>query len=480
MSPEIVLLVLALVLLILESASKDLTAKGACGLAMAAVAVTFLLTFVAPLQDGLQWNDLYVSDGLSTFFKRLFLGTTFVVLWSAYPSSASLPVARNEFFIFPLFTTVGMLVLASAADFMLIFVALELVTISFYVLVAYQRNTTASLEAAVKYLLVGGLSTAFLVYGIAFVYGVFGTTSLNQIFLSLLAPGTQVITSPALYFAILLLVAGFGFKLAAVPFHAWAPDVYQGAPTPVTAFLATASKAAGLVVLMRIFCVEGFSGPSLAFYVGPLLAILAAASVIVGSLAALPQRNTKRLLGYSSIGHAGYLLMGLSCMTGRGYGADVVYILVYMIATLLAFFVICHVEEQLGGSDFSNYAGLSQREPVMALGLVVAFVSMAGIPPLAGFVGKLAVFTALWDAGSFWLLGLGIVCAIASLYYYLGIVRAMYWQEPDKDAAPVRVVISARVLVLALSASLVVLGVWQTPLATLLHSVMRDAVVPGL
>ena len=471
--PELQLLLWAVALLVFEACRPRTPARVIGRLAILGTAVVFAGMFCPAYHcgSGSQWCGLYQVDSMALFFKGFFLLTLIVVLWMAVESIEELPIARAEFLILPLFTTVGMLLLASAVDFMTVFVAIELVTISFYVLVAYQRDSAASLEAGAKYLIIGALSTGFLVYGIAFLYGSVGSTAFKDILIALTTQGT---VTPALLFAMVLIVVGLAFKVSAVPFHVWAPDVYQGAPTPVTAFLAVGSKAAGIAVLLRILDLDAFSHNLLVPYTTSLLAVLAGGTVVLGNFAALPQRNIKRLLAYSSIGHAGYMLMAMSSHSVRGFEAVLIYLVLYMVAALLAFFVITVISRQVGGDELPHYAGLSRRSPLAALALLVAFVSMAGIPPLAGFLGKLAVFAAVWQAHQYLLLGLGVISAVAGLYYYLGVVRTMYWNEPNRDAtSEVVLSFSSQVLVWFLTLALIILGFYQSPLVVLVRSALR-------
>lgn len=473
--PEVQLTLWAVFLLVVDSLRKEVPAAEMARMALIGLALVFAGTWLLPQGDGQVYyaHGLYVIDPPALFFKRFFLVAAFLVVWMSTDYAAGLPVARNEFLVLPLFTTAGMLLLASAADLITLFVALELVTVSFYVLVAYQRDRASSLEAGTKYLIVGALSTGFLVYGIAFLFGTVGSTSLLSLELHL----EKDIPSLGLLLAMTLILVGLGFKVAAVPFHVWAPDVYQGAPTPVSAFLSIASKAAGLVALMRLFIFGGFSHPDIYPLVGPTFCMLGAASVVLGSLAALPQRNVKRLLGYSSISNAGFLLMGLGCLSYRGVEAVAIYLCVYLLATGLAFLILSRIGPALGGEDLPQLSGLYRRSPLAAWGLLLAFVSLAGLPPLAGFLGKLGIFAAVWERGNLWLLGVGIFGAIAGLYYYLAPVRAMFWSEPMKEAQPVVFPASSRVLVFVLAAALVVLGFYSQPLGSAAASMIQRPAV---
>ncbi|MDX6765568.1 MAG: NADH-quinone oxidoreductase subunit N [Candidatus Methylacidiphilales bacterium] len=483
--PEVQLTLWAIFLLVVECCRREITLDEVALMALLGIGLVLAGTWLQPLLlPGVEAvpgaiSPFYTVDALAIFFKRFFLVSTFLVVWMAREHAAQLPIARHEFLILPLFTTVGMLLLASARDFMTLFVALELITVSFYVLVAYQRDRAASLEAGTKYLVVGALSTGFLVYGIAFIFGTVGGTSFKALEVYLV---TQPLT-PALMLGMLLVLSALGFKVAAVPFHAWAPDVYQGAPAPVSAFLSVASKAAGVVAFLRLFAFGGFMNNKMYPYIAGTLAVLGALTVLLGNLAAMPQRNLKRMLGYSSIGNAGFILMGLSCLSAPGVQAVLVYLGVYLIATLLAFFILVLLARDGASEDIPQLAGLYRRSPLLATGLTVALVSLAGIPPLAGFLGKLGIFAAIWLPGSAtvpgnnWLLIPAIIGAVAGLYFYLGPVRSMFWNEPMRDAAPVPVRPSSRLLVVVLAALLVILGFWQQPLADLVAPVLGP--VPG-
>ncbi|MDR2463373.1 MAG: NADH-quinone oxidoreductase subunit N [Verrucomicrobiales bacterium] len=466
--PEFQLLAWALTLFVAAALRPNIGPRRlACAAAIGATLV-LAATFIEPLTLGVgrYFHGLYSVDGLAIFFKQFFLVTLIVVVWMAAEFAGTLTVARHEFLLLPLLVTVGLLLLASAVDFTLMFVALELVTISFYVLVACQRDKASSLEAGVKYLVIGALSTGFLVYGIAFLYGNVGGTSFRAI------GETLTVTPPSLslLFALALILAGLGFKIAAVPFHVWAPDVYQGAPTPVTAFLAVGSKAAGFVLLLRLVVFGGFNHPALTPHTGSLLAILAGATVVLGTFAALPQRNLKRLLAYSGIGHAGFMLIALSCLGERGVNAVLIYLVSYLFAALLAFFLITVVAKQVGGEELTDFSGLSKRSPLAAFALTVAFVSMAGIPPLLGFAGKFGVLAAAWEGGHYVLVAVGVIAASVGLYYYLGIVRYMYWNEPAAGAVKLR--FSAKLLVWLLVGALTVFGIYQMPIATVVDQVL--------
>jgi NADH-quinone oxidoreductase subunit N len=323
---------------------------------------------------------------------------------------------------------------------MLLFVSLELITVTFYVLVSFLRRRVESLEAGVKYLILGALSSGFLVYGIALIFGASGTMNFNEL-ADKLANNAGLARKQLLMAGVLLVLVGLGFKMAAVPFQIWAPDVYQGSPTPTTAFLSVGSKAAGVVLLMRLL---GTAIPDLAFNLEKLLMAMAAATILYGSLCAIPQRNLKRLLGYSSIASAGYLLLGFAVMNKAGSSAVLYYLAGYLFTVLAAFTVIAVVVQQAGAEDISSLAGLAQRSPLLATSLTLAMVSLAGIPPLAGFFGKFLLLKAViaegirWHA-YYWLFAVAVVGVLISLYYYFGVVKAIYWSKGATDLSPIPV-----------------------------------------
>src|SRR5712691_2872209 len=387
---EIAVLVLGMAILIFETFAAKIDKKifayaGILGLSALLIA-SFFLAPESPDQPTTGFWNFYTADPLSIFFKRFTLVTTIVVLIMMIDYAPVLRSAANrasnlgEFFSLPLLTCAGLMYLVSAVDFIFIFVSLELVTISFFVLVSFPRRNPIALEAGVKYLILGALSTAFLVYGITWIFGVTGETNLERIAAAFSSGKTD---NHAATFGAVLVLVGLGFKIGAVPFQIWVPDVYQGAPTPITAFLSVGSKAAGFVVLLRVLQ---------PFFILPnmqrLIVIIALLTVVYGNLAALPQNNLKRLLGYSSIAHAGYLLIGVACFDGR---AVTFYLVAYLLMTLLSFAILILVAQQTG-EEISNFDGLAKRAPFLAFAMLVAMASLAGLPFTAGFFGKFFIF----------------------------------------------------------------------------------------
>jgi len=459
---EIAVLVLGMVILMVEAFAskidKRILAFGAiAGLAIILLASFFVAPFPSPNQAIGFWS-FYTADRLSIFFKQFALLTTILVLVMMIDYA---PVVRRsfpgsqdglgEFFAVPIFTCAGLMYLVSAIDFVFIFVSLELVTISFYVLVSFTRRNPVTLEAGTKYLVLSALSTAFLVYGIAWIFGVTGQTNLYRVTEALANPTTD--RGAALLGMVFVLVA-LGFKIAAVPFQIWVPDVYQGAPTPVTAYLSVASKAAGFVVLLRVL-VPFLTLPQ----TERLLVLIALLTLIYGNLAALPQANLKRLLAYSSIAHAGYLLIGVVCFDVR---AVTFYLAAYLLMTALSFAVLIIVSQQTG-DEISDFDGLAKRSPFLAFAMLIGMISLAGVPFTAGFLGKFFIFYAAISQRQVMLVIVGILTVGCGFYYYLKVVRAMYWQSSEKtDKIPVTAL--SRVAISALIISTIWLGVYPQPI----------------
>ena len=484
-APEILITVWAMILLLLE-AFLDLSPRKVAALALAGIFSTALVTFFfsttsasgGPLYF---WNDMCKWDGAAKFFHLFFLAVAALVIWMGDEVQHPVKHGGGEFVILPLFTTVGLMLLASANDFMMLFVALELVTISFYILVAYQRRNVVALEAGVKYLILGGLSSAFLVMGVAYIFGLTGHTRFDLIW------GYFHIYHHAwtsgVGFGLLMVLVGVGFKIAMVPFHSWAPDVYEGAPNSITAFLSVGSKAGGFIILMRIVLGIFDDTAAVAVWV-PLLATGAIASLLLGNLAAIPQRNLKRLLAYSSVGHSGFILVAVICasaaLTGKvlpsgnadaaaGQTAVSVYLISYLLATFTAFIVLAILERRLPGLEIHHLAGLSQRSPLLAAAFAFSLVSLAGVPPLSGFIAKFLVVLVAWHREQYTLLGFVIFAAVAALYYYLGPIKAMYWSEP-LDETPIRLNRVTKGVLVALIALILVTGFWAQSMFSLVHS----------
>jgi NADH-quinone oxidoreductase subunit N len=405
------------------------------------------------------FSGMFVKDSLALFFKRFFIVTAVLVAGMIIHFADRIRSGMGELFTLTLLALSGMMFAASANDLIMVFVALELITVSFYILVSFQRSRGGSLEAGVKYLILGALSSSFLMFGVALVYGTAQTTS----FVELAKNAGGLVDNKVFLLGALLILAGLGFKMAVVPFQIWAPDVYQGAPTPVTAFLAVGSKAAGVVLILRVFfCAL----PAVAAHWTTLLIVLAAITILYGNLCAIPQRNLKRLLGYSSISNAGYLLLGFAALSASGASAVLYYLLGYLFTLAAAFTVITVVCRDT--EDLSSVAGLGQRSPFLAFVLSISMISLAGIPPMAGFFGKFLLLAAIIEKGFvnpgyYCLAGVTIFGVVISLYYYFNVIRAMYWSKEAVDRNPVQVPALARVSLTVCVAGILFLGLYPQP-----------------
>jgi NADH-quinone oxidoreductase subunit N len=475
---EIAVLLIGIFLLIYESFAGDRDKTFVATMGIVCLSLVFVASFFVRAQMPVAgtptgFPQFYLNDPLALFFKRFALLATIVVLIIAleyrdvvrrFIFGAHSEAGIGEFYTLPVFTCAGLMWMASAVDFVMIFVSLELVTISFYILVAYMRRSATSLEAGVKYLVLGALSTGFFVYGVTWIFGLTGYTNLAQIGYGMRQlPSAQA----PLLFGLLLVLSGLGFKVAAFPFQFWVPDVYQGAPTPITAFLSVGSKAAGFIVLIRV--IETFlSVPFLHDKVVVIVSVIAAMTLVYGNLAAMPQNNLKRLLAYSSIAHAGYLLVAVASLGGGGASDAIAFYLAgYLFMTMLSFLVMVVVANATGGDDISNFNGLGKRAPGLAFAMLVAMLSLAGVPLTVGFFGKFFVFAAALEQGHYVLAALAVVTVGAGFYYYLKVVRAMYWLDPASDT-PIPVAPLSRFTITALAALIFIFGVFPAPILRML------------
>jgi NADH-quinone oxidoreductase subunit N len=423
----------------------------------------------ASSQNVLIFNGMLRWDLMSWTMTLVFFfgGAITVLLAKDYDTLGK----EGEFYLLLLTSMLGMCLMAGAADLIMLFLAIETTSIPLYVLAGFFKKDEASAEAGFKYLLFGAATSAVMLYGFSLLYGFSGTTQLYQIAASM---QQNFGVSTWVQFALVLLVmVGFGFKIAAVPLHFWAPDVYQGAPTPVAGFLSTASKAAGFAVLMR-FLPTVFSYSPQGSTIGIsklwsiLIAVLAVASMLFGNLQAMRQHNIKRLLAYSSIAQAGYILIGVaSIVSYLGYTGVVVYLMAYMVTNLAAFGIISIVEREVKSDEISDLSGLSRRSSGLALGLLAAFLSLAGIPPFAGFVGKVFLFSSAVMGLEYWWLAalvvIGVLNSILALYYYLRVVKIIY-QGESASTEKIPVTNSMRIAVVVCVAGILAVGVFFTPL----------------
>ena len=398
-----------------------------------------------------------VVDRFSLFFNAVFTAASALVLLIAYKFLEDTGEPLAEFCGLILLAQCGMYFLATGVDLITAFIGLELMAICFYVLVGFHRTDKRSNEAGLKYLLLGGFSSGFLLYGFSLFYGLAGSTKFADI---AVVAAQRGVSDPILLIAITTAAVGLLFKISAVPFHMWAPDAYEGAPTPVTAYLAVASKAASLALLLRFF-----TGPlgEVRQSWETLLTIVAVATLTVGNLAAISQSNVKRLLAYSSISHAGYMLLGLIAGNQTGIRGIAVYVMVYMFMTIGAFLVIAAMHRQGSpAEDIDDFAGLIHRHPAYAIWMLIFLVSLAGLPPTAGFLGKYYIFLSLLETGHYALAVIGTLYVAVSLYYYFRIVRSMFTSETDTPAA-IYTSVGLRVSLIATGLATIIIGVYPEP-----------------
>lgn len=394
--------------------------------------VTALLTvFLSPppMTPRLIWGGMLRQDGAGYVFQLIFItGAALTALFSIDNESLG---QSGEFFALMLVSTLGMMLMASAADLILLYLAIETTSIPLYIMAGFLTRSQKSVEAGIKYLLFGAMTSAVMLYGFSLLYGFSGTTQIYQIAANLKAGQLPIFVTIT---AIMLVLVGFGFKISAAPFHFWAPDVYEGAPTPVAGFLSTASKAAGFAVVLRVLLV---AFPDMASVWTIIIALLSIASMIVGNFLALAQKNIKRLLAYSSIAQAGYILIGVAANSQLGSSAAIYYLGSYLVTNLAAFGIVTLVGHVVGSDEISAYAGLSRRSPGLALALLVSLLSLAGVPPFGGFAGKLFVFASAIDSHLVWLAIIGIINSVVGLYYYLVVLKVVYLHRSENETKPI-------------------------------------------
>ena len=437
--------------------------------------------FQLPFQDlepRLLFGTMVAVDPFSAFFKYLILATgIIIVVFSMQSRELREQETVGEFYCFIAAMTFGMLLMTGASNLLMVYLAIELVSLSSYILAGFSKKQKRSGEAALKYVLFGGASSAVMLYGISLLYGLTGALDFSSI-QAALAGGVavhSVHSFPILILASLMILVGFGYKISAVPFHFWTPDVYEGAPITVTAYLAVASKAAGFAVMIRFFYVTFFDSlVDLGHWVSlphidwvMMIAILSVLTMTLGNLVAIWQDNLKRLLAYSSIAHAGYILMGVVAMSDLGLTAVMLYFLIYFFMNLGAFYVVMAIADRIGSEHIDDYRGLAKRAPLIAAGLSVFLVSLTGLPPLAGFIGKWMLFSAVIEANLIWLAIIGVVNSAISLYYYARVFRNMYLREPmDGDDSPIRFSPLVIVITILFIIPNLIFGIYFGPLVT--------------
>ena len=452
--PELALLLLAGIVVAVDAIWKPeqrrwlgwITAGG-----LMAVLVLSLLVARPGDEARLLFGGMLRNDWFAFAFKLLFLfGAAVTALFAIDMKEIG---HKGEFYALMLVSTLGMSLMASAADIIMLYLAIETTSIPLYIMAGFMTRDDKSTEAGFKYLLFGAATSTIMLYGFSLLYGFSGTTNLYT-----LAEGFYNAGFPTLAVigSFILVIIGFGFKISAVPLHFWAPDVYEGAPTPVTGFLSTASKAAGFAVLLRVLLTV--YTPIVASEWTSVLATMAVLTMTLGNLLALAQKNIKRMLAFSSIAHAGYILIGVVALSELGVASMVFYLVAYLITNLAAFGAVVIFWQVTGSDEIAAYAGLSRRSPGLALAMMVAFLSLAGMPPLAGFVAKVFVFAAAVQADYVWLAVVGVLNSIIGLYYYLTVLKVIYLFRSDEEDKPFQVTRPNRIALTALTIGIVLVG----------------------
>ncbi len=439
-TPEILLVIFAVAVILLDLVVKNRESSAVAHLSLVGCICTFAAVLFIHFSFGNEGPiSLFLGmirlDTFSSFFKILLLLATAATILFSLRSEELDARLKGEYYALLLAITLGMFLMASSTNLLMIFISLETVSLTSYILAGFLTHSPRSSEAAFKYITYGAVASGTMLFGLSFLFGMTGTGDLAQIagrLTELLAAGD--IAPLAVLIAITFVLAGVGYKIASVPFHMWSPDVYEGAPIPITAFLSVASKSAGFALFIRFFY-AGFGSTELMQAVDwPfMLAIVSALTMTVGNLAALPQQNVKRLLAYSSIAHGGYLLMGGVLLTSEGIGAILFYLVVYLFMNLGAFYVVVLIANEVGSEMVEGYRGLSSRAPLVAWAMVIFLFSLTGIPPFAGFFGKWLLFTAVLEQGYYWLALVGLLNSVVSLYYYARIVKAMFLEDAGEE-----------------------------------------------
>lgn len=462
--PEIVLLATIIFVVIVDLFVKNkslLTILSLTGLGVSAVAAVT----TQPDEATVVFGGLIASDGFAVFFKLLFLGIAALLLLTSVDYTHKFRYFKGEYHTLVMLATLGMMLMASAADLISAYISIEITAISFYVLVGFLKDNKST-ESSLKYLLIGGVASAVLLYGFALVYGATGATSLSEIASVIGNMSMSSFTdSPALLLGLVLLIAGFGFKIAAAPFHFWVPDVYEGAPTTITMFLSVGSKAAGFAIITRLFFAMFSSPEALGMEWGLIIAVISAIGMTLGNLSAIPQKNIKRMLGFSSIAHAGYILVGLAAVgmsSGSGETIGQSSILFYLVALavtdIAAFTAIIAIANRTGSDLIKDFRGMGKRAPMLALSLTLALISLTGFPPTAGFIAKFYVFAAGVSSDLLWLVVIGVINSVISAYYYVNVIKVI-WLEKPESSEPAPSSFSLR-LSLAISCALIlILGI---------------------
>jgi NADH-quinone oxidoreductase subunit N len=481
-SPELVLTGTFLVAILM-----DLIFRRSAAVVSSVVVLGLLVTGALVLgQSGAHasiFSNMIAVDPFAVFFKLLILLTVlFIVAFSVGSAELNTPGRKlGEYYSLLVALTLGMVLMVGASNLLMMYLALELSSLSSYILSGYTKEAPDSSEASLKYVIYGALSSGLMLYGISILYGLTGSLDLYSLNSAL---GRGNAHQFALLIAGVLTLAGFGYKISAVPFHFWAPDVYEGAPITITALLSVASKAAGFAMMIRFFKVAFIDTSVLALPAGAwatlrgfewyhLVAVLSVLTMTVGNLIAIWQNNLKRLLAYSSIAHAGYMLMGVVVLNNEGLAAVMLYFIVYLFMNLGAFYVVMLVANKIGSEDIEDYRGLGARAPFVSVALAIFLLSLTGLPPTAGFIGKLYLFAALLNSGWIWLALVGAINSVISLYYYVRVFRNMYLYAPATPAEPILFSKVESAILLALVVPTLLLGLYFTPIVQLAQASVK-------
>ena len=451
--PQILLTGLALLVLVLDLFIRG--EKSILGYVSIIGLIVILLVSAKTIETAPSFGGMVMADGFAAYFNVIFIISAIFTILISMDYLKKMNIRRGEYYHIILFATVGMMVMASANDLVSLYVGLELMAMSFYILVAYNIASSRSVEGGLKYFVLGALSSGILLYGISFTYGASGSTNLVEI-----ARQLGSFQNPFLVLGIVLITVGFGFKVAAFPFHVWTPDVYEGAPTPVTALLSIGSKAASFAGFLRVFIV---TFPAFHAQWAEILWMLSAATMIFGSVVAIAQKNIVRMLAYSSIAHAGIIMIGLLVYNELGVASVIYYLLVYVFMNMGAFAIVTLFRNDRIGENISDYRGLAATRPVLSFLMALFLLSLAGIPPTGGFVAKFFVFSAAIDARYYWLAAIGVVSTAISLFFYAKVIFYMYMKEPENENALPEPGVLYNVVLFLTAFGTVFLGIYPTP-----------------
>ena len=469
--PETTLVITFLLALIFDLIFKR--SKNIAGyIALAGLVITGLFLFQQTGANSKTFLNLLVIDSFGQFMKYIILISSFIIIVFSFLSKELYTehTKLGEYFTLIIGMTFGMFLLVGSSNLIMIYLAIETMSISSYILAGYTREVKRASEASLKYVIFGAVSSGIMIYGISILFGLTGSLNLFEINQFLLKG--NIATVPLLISG-LMIISGFGYKISAVPFHFWTPDVYEGAPVTITAYLSVASKAAGFAVLLRFIkttLIDPIPGTTESWTLLSnidwhlIIIVLSVLTMTLGNLVALWQNNMKRMLAYSSIAHAGYLLMAVSVMNDNGVSAVLIYFFFYMLMNLGAFFIVQIVADKIDSENIEDYNGLGYRAPVISACLTVFLISLTGLPPTAGFIGKLYVFTSVIDSGYFWLAVIGVINSVISLYYYVRIIRNIYIRDIESTKPAVQYSSVTLLIVLLLAIPTLIFGIYFTPI----------------